>query len=349
MKILTLVGTRPELIRLSVLINKLDIISNIEHIFVYTNQNYDAGLRDIFMEDLGLRKPDYVFKEVGYKDFLANAIREFSDILLKEKPDKVLILGDTNSGLLSIIANKHRIPVYHMEAGNRSYDDSLPEETNRRVIDAVSKYNLPYTENSKDNLLREGYQRNYVIKIGNPIYEVLEFYKDKIQVKKDSHVLVSFHRTNNVDYYDKVNNVLAALKEISIQMPVILSLHPRTKDQLKQHNIEIDSNITVLERVGFFEFIALEKSAHCVITDSGTVPEECAIFHVPCIVTRDFIERQELIDNGSVIVCGTNTDDILRAYNVMRNSSRRWVDIPDYFKINVSDTVINILMGYVQR
>jgi len=344
MKVLTLTGTRPELIRLSIIMKKLDTLC--EHVHVFTNQNFDPNLSDVFFDDLDIREPNYVFKETHtIGQFLSEGFIRFEHILLEQKPDKILTLGDTNSGLLTILATKYDIPVYHLEAGNRAFDRELPEEINRRIIDAHSLYNLPYTENSRDNLLREGYSKNYVFKVGNPIYEVLEYYKDKMVYTDGGHVLATFHRANNVDHTDKLLNVFTALTHIGQDISVFLSLHPRTKDQLHKRDYEISPKINIMEDMGFYKFISLEKTAKCVITDSGTVPEECAIFHVPCVIIREFIERQELIDNGSVIVCGTNMGDIIRAYKTAISLPPRWQDLPDYFNPNVSDTVIRLLLG----
>ena len=232
MKVLTLVGTRPELIRLSILIKKLDIL--VDHVFVYTNQNYDYNLSGVFFEELSIREPDYYFTNKGYSigSFLSNAILQFEELIIKEQPDKILILGDTNSGLLSLIARKYKIHVYHMEAGNRCYDDRLPEEINRRLIDYLSTYNLPYTENSKQNLLSEGFHKNYVFKTGNPIYEVLNHYWQhiknseilkKLELKKQNFVLVTAHRTENVDDKKSLHSIVGAVNLISRQLPVVFS------------------------------------------------------------------------------------------------------------------------------
>jgi UDP-N-acetylglucosamine 2-epimerase (non-hydrolysing) len=360
MKILTITGTRPELIRLSVIIEKLDAL--VDHILVYTNQNYDYNLSGRFFEDLKIREPNYYFKEASssFGDFFGNAITEFEKILKNEKPDKVLILGDTNSGLLSIVAQKYGIPVYHMEAGNRCYDDRLPEEANRKIIDSVAKYNLPYTENSKQNLLNEGYHKNYVFKTGNPIFEVLNRFEDQINKSimlyewdlqnittneiKD-YVLVTAHRTENVDNEESLKNIVMALNDIAENFKVVFSLHPRTKNKLELFKIELNKNILVSPPMGFFDFVWLEKNAMCVISDSGTVQEECCIFGVPAVTIRETTERQETIECGSNILCGTKKNDILEAFYGAINRGYKWHIPDDYLIENVSDTIINILMG----
>lgn len=360
MKILTITGTRPELIRLSVIIEKLDEL--VDHILVYTNQNYDYNLSGRFFDDMKIREPNYYFKEASasFCDFFSNAILEFEKIINKEKPDKILILGDTNSGLLSIIAERYKIPVYHMEAGNRCYDSRLPEEANRKIIDSVSKYNLPYTENSKQNLLSEGYHKNFVFKTGNPIYEVLNKFKKEIDssvmlyewnlqdIKTDiinDYILVTTHRTENVDNEESLENIIDAINKISETYKVIFSVHPRTRNKIDKFNIKINKNIIISQPLGFFDFVKLEKNAKCVISDSGTVQEECCIFGVPSLTIRESTERQETIECGSNILCGTKTENIINAFNITIKRNNKWIVPDEYLLENVSDTIINILLG----
>jgi UDP-N-acetylglucosamine 2-epimerase (non-hydrolysing) len=363
MKILTIAGTRPELIRLSVIIRKLDKVCN--HILVYTNQNYDPNLSTIFFQDLEIREPNYTLENhYGVNNFLGFSFVDFGKIVDDEKPDKVLVLGDTNSGLLAIIAAKKGIPVYHMEAGNRCYDGQVPEETNRKIIDNCSLFNLPYTDNSKENLIREGFSKNYVYKIGNPIYEVLQHYKgfinssvildklglsywdeDKGDINK-SFALFTFHRTENVDNSQRVKKVIAAMKEVAKVMPVIYPLHPRSKDQFEKQGIDL-SDITCIDPIGLFDFVKLEKCASIIFTDSGTVPEEAHLFGTPTVVLRNTTERQELMEAGSLVLAGTETNDILEAYTFLIKQAVKnpWAILEDYSKLNVSDTVIRLLMG----
>ena len=352
MKILTLVGTRPELIRLCIIIEKLDEL--VDHKFVYTNQNYDPNLSTIFLKELGIRNPDYYFSnEASTADeFLSKAFSEFSEVLDIEKPDKLLVLGDTNSGLLAMLAAKRGIPVYHMEAGNRCFDDRVPEETNRRIIDSFSKYNLPYTENSKQNLLKEGFHKNRVFKTGNPIFEVLDSYRtdiqtsdvlNKLSLEEKEFVLVTAHRAENVDNCKSLFSIIKSLELISNKIKVIFSVHPRTRDKLFGHVCL--ENVVLCEPFGFFDFVKLEKNAKVVISDSGTVQEECCIFNVPSLTIRETTERQETIECGSNILVGTNTDKILEAFNIVVNRDYKWVPPEDYLVPNVSDIVINILLG----
>jgi UDP-N-acetylglucosamine 2-epimerase (non-hydrolysing) len=354
MKIITVAGTRPELIRLCIIMDKLDKL--VDHKFIYTNQNYDHDLSGQFFAELKIRKPDYIFKKSGnsFGSFLSNALVRFEEILLKEMPDKILILGDTNSGLVSIIADRYKIPVYHMEAGNRCYDQRVPEETNRRLIDHLSKYNLPYTENSKQNLLSEGFHKNNVFKTGNPIYEVLKFYAsginnsnilNRMNLLDQEFVLLTTHRSENVDNIESLANIIRAMNKISEQFKVIVSLHPRTKDKLKKFNIKVSDNVVLHKPFGFFDFVKLEKSTKCVISDSGTCQEEACIFGVPSITIRETTERQETIECGSSVLSGTSYEDVILAFNTLLERNNKWIAPADYLVENVSDIVINILLG----
>lgn len=352
MKVLTLVGTRPELIRLAIIIEKLDKI--VDHIFVYTNQNYDYTLSKIFFDQLNIRQPDYYFKyeASSVPDFMSKAFVEIESIIKKEKPDKVLILGDTNSGLVGMVPAKMGIPIYHMEAGNRCYDDRVPEETNRRIIDSFSSYNLPYTDNSKQNLLNEGFHKNKVFKIGNPIYEVLLKYAMEIEYSKilfkfkvtsKKFILVTAHRAENVDNEDSLIEIINSLNYISEKYKVIFSVHPRTLSKLEGR--KVSDNVVLSKPLGLFDFVKLEKEALLVISDSGTVQEECCIYGVPSITIRQTTERQETIECGSNILTGTNFKDIKIAFDTMLLREYLWYPPEDYLKENVSDTVLNILLG----
>lgn len=354
MKILTLVGTRPELIRLSLIIKKLDKLVN--QIFIYTNQNYDYNLSTIFFKDMGIRQPDYYFTQPGksFASFLSNALLEFESILDKERPDKILVLGDTNTGLLTLLAEKYKIPIYHMEAGNRCFDKRVPEETNRRIIDHLSTYNLPYTENSKYNLLNEGFDRNHVLKIGNPIYEVLTNHVgpiyhstilDTLSLDIRKYVLVTSHRAENVDNVDSLTSIVNALNVIAETAPIVFSIHPRTMVKLEYFKLKLHKDIIVHKPFGLFDFVKLEQLSAMVITDSGTVQEEACIFGVPTIVIRNSTERQELIECGSSVLVGTDDKAILDAYNSMSKRKIKWVVPDDYMIENVSDIAINILLG----
>ena len=354
MKIITLVGTRPELIRLSLIIRKLDYLVN--HVFVYTNQNFDYNLSGKFFNELSIREPDYYFDKNwdSTGSFLSTAFLKFDSVLQKEGPDRLLLLGDTNSGLLSILARKHGVPVYHMEAGNRCYDDSVPEELNRRIIDNLSTFNLPYTTNSCHNLFREGFDRKHVYKTGNPIFEVLKHYESSINDSKiltkmnlvsKEFVVVTSHRAENVDNTTTLINIMMALNKISTEYPVIFPMHPRTKSKLNKININLHKDFIITSPLGFFDFVHLEKNALCVITDSGTGCEEGCIFGVPTIIIRNSTERQETVECGASTIVGTEPEDILRAVDVVMQKTHTWKVPDDYTVYNVSDTVINVLLG----
>lgn len=354
-KIMTIIGTRPELIRLAIIIKKLDILTN--HIFVSTNQNFDYNLSGIFFDEMEIRKPDYIFENKGYSigRFLSNAFIEFEKILIKEKPDKILILGDTNSGLLALIAKKYGIPIFHCEAGNRCLDNRVPEETNRRIIDMLSTYNLPYTENSKQNLINEGYDKNHVFKTGNPIYEVLNFYKDsidhssimvKLNLEYKKFVLVTVHRAENVDNAESLIDIVKFINKMSEQIKVVASLHPRTKDKMLKCGLFFnENNIIISESLGFFDFNKLSKMAKLLISDSGSNPEASCLFNIPSLIIRESTERHELIECGASILTGTEYKNMLGAFNIMYKLNITWEPPADYLVKNVSDVVINILLG----
>jgi UDP-N-acetylglucosamine 2-epimerase (non-hydrolysing) len=357
MKILTLLGTRPEIIRLSVIIKKLNHILGKNHIVVYSNQNFDYQLSKVFFQELDMFSPSYYFGDLEAKsvgEFLSKGMEKFENVLNQENPDKILILGDTNTGLLAMLAAKRGISVYHMEAGNRCFDSRVPEETNRRIIDSFSKVNLPYTENSKQNLLAEGYHKNFVFKIGNPIYEVLNEYQDgvrdsmiieKLKLRYNDYVLVTAHRSENVDNNENLIELYNFLNEIAKDRKVVFSVHPRTKSKLNHLDLKFDENVILSEPFGFFDFVKLEKHAFCVVTDSGTVQEETQIFKVPSITIRNTTERQETIENGSTILTGMDYKKMLEAYNTLRYMNTNWSDIEDYKVENVSDRVIKILFS----
>ena len=359
MKIMTVLGTRPEIIRLSLIIKKLD--KYCEHILVHTGQNYDDNLNKIFFDDLQLRQPNFYLGIQGntFGEQIGKILIESEKIIRKIKPDKILILGDTNSGLISIIANRMGIPVFHMEAGNRCYDKRMPEELNRIVIDNSSKILLTYTERSKQNLIHEGFHPKYLYVTGNPIFEVLEHYKDKIEasdalkkygLSKEKYFLVTLHREENVDNESRLKNLINALDAIQQRhrIPVICSLHPRTKDKMKRFGInQNNDNVKFFDPMGFFDFVKLEKNALCVITDSGTVQEECCIFKVKNITIRDTTERPETIDCGSNILTGDNIDCIINSVEAVLDMDTNWELPKEYFYKHVSSKTVKILLGYL--
>jgi len=361
MKVMTILGTRPEIIRLSRIIGKLDL--HCTHILVHTGQNFDKNLNDIFFYDLKIRKPDYFLGIRGatFSEQIAQILIETEKVIQKEQPDKLLLLGDTNSSLSAIIAKRMGIPVVHMEAGNRCYDDRVPEEMNRRIIDHCSDVLLPYTERSRTNLMQEGIPNKYIYVTGNPILEVINHYQDSINqstilehlnIKKKKYFLVTLHRAENVDIESRLREFIKAFTTLSRQyaIPVICSLHPRTRDKIKLFNIDMDPTaIQFHEPFGFFDFIRLEREAMCVISDSGTVQEECCLFHVPNVTIRDVTERPETVDCGSNILSGADHDTILRCVQIVISQPQIWVVPPEYLNENVSTTVVKIILGLHRR
>lgn len=357
MKIVTVLGTRPEIIRLSLIIKKLDDLC--DHILVHTGQNFDRNLSDLFFEEMGIRKPDYFLnvKGTSIADQMGQILVGCEKVFTDEKPDRVLILGDTNSALCAIVAKRMGIPVYHMEAGNRCYDDRVPEEVNRRIIDHSSEILLPYTHRSKENLFREGFEANRVYVTGNPIAEVIDAYADKIKkssilntlsLKKGDYFLATIHRAENVDGEERLNNILDALNGVAkeYKKKIIVSTHPRTRAKLEKSKTAINPLVSFCEPFGFFDFISLEQNAYCVLSDSGTVQEECAVFGVPSVTVRDVTERPETIDAGSNILSGTAPEDLLRAIKVVTTLAPRWNAPEEYLNKAVSDTVCRIVLSY---
>lgn len=354
MKILTILGTRPELIRLNLIIKKLDKLA--DHVIVHTGQNYDKNLNDVFLEQLSIRKPNYYLGAKGtFAEEIAIILEKCEKILVKEKPDRFLVLGDTNSSLGAIIAKRLGIPVYHMEAGNRCYDDRVPEEVNRHIIDHTSDVLLPYSFRAQQNLLREGIPAYRIFVTGNPIKEVLDFYQNeidkntilkKLNVEQKKYFLVTLHREENVDSFSRLQHFVSAFEDLvrMYSLPLIWSVHPRTRIRLAENNIIIKNPLIILsEPLGFFEFIRLEKNAFCVLTDSGTVQEECSILTIPAVTIRDTTERQETIEVGSNIISGDDPKSIANCVKIVTAPREAWRAPQEYLVENVSDVVVNIL------
>jgi UDP-N-acetylglucosamine 2-epimerase (non-hydrolysing) len=355
---MTILGTRPEIIRLCTIIKKLD--KNAKHILVHTGQNFTDSLTTIFFKQLNVRKPDYFLNVRGKTlgEQIGQIIEGSEKVLIKEKPDALLILGDTNSSLSCIVAKRFHIPVYHMEAGNRCFNDKVPEEINRRIIDHCSDFLMPYTHRSKENLIREGINRNRIFVIGNPINEVINHFKKQIKssniltrlnLKKNKYFLVTMHRAENVDISINLNSLIRAIDKLYevYRYPVICSLHPRTADKMKKFNIVVkNKNIRFVIPLGFFDFIKLEQNTFCVLSDSGTVQEECSILKVPNVTMRDLTERPETIECGSNILSGVNIDDIIRSVELVVNLGSQWVPPEEYKELNVSDKVLRIIFSH---
>lgn len=358
MKVLTVVGTRPEIIRLSRVIPQLDAACT--HRLVHTGQNHDPLLSDVFFDELGVRAPDHylhVPTDAGFAAQIGGLIARVGEVLAREQPDRVLILGDTNSGLAAIVAARMGIPVFHMEAGNRCYDDRVPEEINRRVIDHSSTVLLPYTIRSKENLVREGVERERIFVTGNPIFEVLEHYADRVEssdaltrfgVEPRRYFLLTLHRAENVDDPARLARLVEALVGVAKAhgLPALFSVHPRTAQKLEAAGLAPDpAHVQLLKPLGFFDFVKLEREARAVLSDSGTVQEECAIFHVPTVTIRDVTERPETLECGSNILSGSAPADVARAMRIVLSGEPVWSAPPEYLARGVARTVVKLLLG----
>lgn len=359
MKIMTIFGTRPEIIRLSLVMKVLD--QHCEHVTVHTGQNYDESLSDVFIRELDVRTPDVHLgiKSKSFGEQIGQILLKVDVILASHKPDRVLLLGDTNSALSAIAAARRQIPVFHMEAGNRCYDDRVPEEVNRRIIDHASTILLPYTERSKENLVREGIERDRIFVTGNPIKEVLDSFAGKIDassilktlsIKHFEYFLVTLHRAENVDLPDRLHKIISGLAAVAEKFgkPVLVSVHPRTAEKLEQQGIKPDpTKIRLLDALGFFDFVRLEKNALAVLTDSGTVQEECSIFGIPNVTLRDVTERPETIECGSNILSGADQETLLRAVEIAIAQPSAWTPPKEYMAENVSQVVSKVLLGHL--
>ena len=359
MKIMTVLGTRPEIIRLSRVIEKLD--QNCEHLLVHTGQNFDHRLNELFFDELGVRAPDHFLGAKGpFGEQAGMILAGIERLLEKNRPDRFLILGDTNSGLSAVIAKRMGIPVYHMEAGNRCFDDRVPEEVNRRIIDHSSDILMPYTERSRQNLLAEGVPARRIFVTGNPIHEVIQHYEprigqsqilDSLGLKEKGFFLVTMHRAENVDVEERLRGFVSTFDRLQREydIPVIVSTHPRTRLRMQALGLDAsNSEVKFLEPFGFFDFITLEKKAFCVLSDSGTVQEECAIFGVPNITIRDVTERPETVECGSNVMSGAEQSLIPMLVKLTTRSSPEWKPPTEYMKANVSDTVLRIVTGYMR-
>lgn len=359
MKIMTVLGTRPEIIRLSRIIPILD--AHAEHILVHTGQNYDDRLNRVFFDELAVRTPD---AHLGIRaDSIGSQIGQILEgceqLIMQHHPDRLLILGDTNSALCALIARRLGIPVYHMEAGNRCYDDRVPEEVNRRVIDHSSTVLMPYTHRSKENLLREGIPGDKIFVTGNPIKEVIDYYTPQIDqsqalealgLESGKYFLVTMHRAENVDVEERLRNLVNALSVLhkAYGYPVICSFHPRSRAKVHDFGVDIQrAGLRFLEPLGFFDFIRLEREAFCLLSDSGTVQEEACIFNVPNVTMRDVTERPETIECGSNVLSGVDPEKIYGLVRLVTSTNRRnWFPPREYLQENVASTVCNIVFGF---
>jgi UDP-N-acetylglucosamine 2-epimerase (non-hydrolysing) len=360
LKILTVVGTRPELIRLSRVIPALDSVA--DHVLVHTGQNFDYELNGIFFDQLGIRRPDVSLAVAGRNaaESIANTIVEVDAVLEREKPEALLILGDTNSALCVISAKRRKIPIFHMEAGNRCFDSRVPEEINRRIVDHVSDINLCYTEHARRNLLREGLPEDRIFKTGSPMKEVLDFHAEKIRgsdilarlkLEQGRYFVVSLHREENVDAPENLKALVEALHELAeeFQHPMILSLHPRTRRRLEEGGLELHPLVRTMPPLGFPDYVALQSQASCTLSDSGTITEESALIGFPAVTLREAHERPEGMDEGVLVMTGLRPDRIRQAVHLAmaRHRSGDRPRIPEDYQVDqVSWKVINIIFGY---
>jgi UDP-N-acetyl-L-fucosamine synthase len=362
LKVLTVVGTRPEIIRLSEVIKRLDKTEGVNHILVHSGQNYDYELNEVFFQDLGLRKPDYFLNAAG-----ANAAATIGQIIINidpvletEKPDAFLVLGDTNSCLCAIPAKKRQIPIFHMEAGNRCFDQRVPEETNRRIVDHISDINLTYSDIAREYLLREGLPADRIIKTGSPMFEVLQANRKqiddsdvltKLSLQKGKYFVVSAHREENINSgnFEKLVSVMNYIAE-NYKMPVIVSTHPRTRNKIDEKRIQFHPSIQLLKPLGFHDYNQLQKNAKAVLSDSGTISEESSILNFPALNIRETHERPEAMEEASVMMVGLNPDRILQGLKLLETQSgdisATLRKVADYSMPNVSYKVVRIILSY---
>ena len=368
MKVMTIVGTRPEIIRLARVMNRLDNTPGVEHVIVHTGQNYDYELNGVFFDDLGVRKPDH-FLAVDTSSLgavLGGTLMKSEEVMRAEQPDAVLVLGDTNSCIAAVMAKRLRIPTYHMEAGNRCFDENVPEETNRRLVDHVADFNLVYTEHARRNLLAEGLHPRRIIKTGSPIREVVEAYTEQINasdivaqrgLEEGKYFLVSAHREENVDNPERLRALLDGLIAVhdAFHMPVFVSTHPRTRKRLEAlPGWREPEGITFSEPLGFHDYNKLQLSAACVLSDSGTIAEESSLMGFPAVTLRDSIERPEALDTGAIIMTGLHADDMVTAVRVAMESGYERDGVSDitpedYLIDNCSQRAVNFILSTAHR
>ena len=360
--VLTIVGTRPEIIRLSRVICHLNTSNSIKHTLVHTGQNYDYNLNEVFFDELGITKPDFFLNSAGKSasETIGKILINIESILDELKPDAILILGDTNSCLSAIVAKKKKIPIFHMEAGNRCYDQNVPEETNRKIVDHISDINMPYSSIGRDYLIKEGIKPETIIKTGSPMNEVINFYSDKITnskiieklgLKEENFFVVSAHREENVDNFERLGELILTLNYISkeYKFPIIFSTHPRTKKQLKNISLKPSDNIRFIEPLGFIDYVALQKKSIIVLSDSGTISEESSLLNFRAINIRSSNERPEAMEEASVMMIDINRERILQGIKILlfQNKSKRdFNKVYDYDVSNVSKKVERIIMSY---
>jgi len=359
LKVMVVVGTRPEIIRLSEVIKAID--KYFELILVHTGQNYDYNLNEVFFKEFGLREPDYYLDSPGKHlgETVGNIISKSYEVINEVKPDALLVLGDTNSCLAAYSAKRLKVPIFHMEAGNRCFDFNVPEEINRRVVDHVSDVNLAYTENARRYLINEGIKNDFLYVTGSPMAEVLYSNMDninksrileKLNLKEKDYFVVSAHREENIDIDFKFENLVNSLNKVAetYNKKIIFSTHPRTAKRIKEKNIKFNDLIINMEPMGFFDYVNLQKNAYCVLSDSGTIPEESSILNFPGVSMRNSTERPEALDAGSIVLGGVNERDMINSIELAVSSYKENKENPvkDYRDINVSEKVVKIIQSY---
>lgn len=362
MKVMTIVGTRPELIRLSEIIKKADIF--FEHIFVHTGQNYDERLNDIFYSDLGIRKPDYYLDVAGANlgETIGNIISKTYDLIQKTKPDALLILGDTNSALSALSAKRLKVPIFHMEAGNRCFDENLPEETNRRIVDHISDINLPYTEHARRYLIAEGGRKEHIFVTGSPMKEVIKAHENEIEksnvlndlgLKEKQYIVLSAHREENIDCEENFTSLMNAVNKMAEEynMPIIYSLHPRSAKYINERQYKFHPLVKKMPPFNFTDYSKLMRCAYCVVSDSGTMPEEAGVSHFPAVCIRTSTERPEALDKGCFVLAGISEDSLLQSVDMavkLGEENNFGNPVEDYEVDDVSSTVIRIIQSYTK-
>lgn len=362
LKLITLVGTRPEIIKLSETIKKSD--QYFDHILVHTGQNWDYSLNEVFFEELELRKPNYFLESVGESlgETMGNIISKSYDLFVKEQPDALLILGDTNSALSAISAKRLKIPIFHMEAGNRCFDQNVPEEINRKIVDHISDVNLPYTEHARRYLISEGIQKEHMFVSGSPMREILNKYRHKIDssealstlgIKKDNYFIVSAHREENIDIEENFISLMTAINNIAekYQMPIVFSTHPRTTKRIESSGFQLHPLVKNMKPFGFFDYNKLQLDSFCVLSDSGTLAEESAILGFTGVSIRTSTERPEVVDKGSFIIGGITAHDLAQAVELaraMKENNETSLSAVDYGDENVSIKVVKIIQSYTK-
>ena len=360
LKVMTVVGTRPEIIRLSAIINKLDKSEAIEHILVHTGQNYDYELNEVFFEDFKLKKPDYFLNAATGTaiETIGNILLNIEKVIDKEKPDAFLILGDTNSCLTAIAAKRRHIPIFHMEAGNRCFDQRVPEETNRKIVDHIADINLTYSDIAREYLLREGLLPDRVIKTGSPMYEVIKLKLDdinnsdvlnKLNLEKNKYFVVSAHREENINSEKNFMNLVESLNAIAdkYKFPVVVSTHPRTRKMIEEKNAKFNPLINLLKPLGFNDYVKLQIESKTVLSDSGTISEESSILKFKALNLREAHERPEAMEEASVMMVGLKKERVLQGLEILETQEKDTLrEVYDYSMPNVSDKVLRIILSY---